>query len=309
MILARVASNPLNATFNHYLFESIAALIRLAVRANASAATSFEALLFPVFQQILANDITEFAPYVFQLISMLLEVTPNGVTEPYEALLPPLLSAVLWERSGNVPGLVRLLQAYARRGPDKLAAHIEPTLGVFQQLLASSATDHEAFYLLESLIEHLPPSVTAPYLVTIFQLIFARLKRRKTQKLMRSFLIFLALFVGKHDASAVAQSIESVDTNMFGLVLEKIWLPFAGKVRAAAASFSLRARSLVRTLMRLCAGDGPNRAAHHYNRQRQAADVVRPHAQHVREHVAACRRVLSDGARAARGRGGRRRRR
>lgn len=41
----------------------------------------------------------------------LLEVSPAGVSEPYETLLPPLLNAVLWERMGNVPPLVRLLQA------------------------------------------------------------------------------------------------------------------------------------------------------------------------------------------------------
>jgi exportin-2 (importin alpha re-exporter) len=231
--LAAVSANPLNATFNHFLFESLAALIRVAVAANAATAASFEALLFPVFQQILANDVTEFAPYVFQLLAMLLEVTPAGVTAPYASLIAPLLSAVLWERAGNIPPLVRLLQAYARRGPEQLVPHIEPTLGVFQQLLASRATDHDAFYLLESLIEHLPPATTAPYLTTVFQLIFTRLKSTKMHiKLVRQFLIFLALFIGKHDASAVALAIDAVDASgsMFAVVLDKIWLPNVQKV-------------------------------------------------------------------------------
>jgi exportin-2 (importin alpha re-exporter) len=47
---------------------------------------------------------------------------------------------------------------------------------------------------------------------------------------VRQFLIFLALFIGKHDASAVALAIDSVDANMFALVLEKIWLPNVQKV-------------------------------------------------------------------------------
>jgi exportin-2 (importin alpha re-exporter) len=232
--LAHVAANPLNATFNHYLFESLAALIRAAVVANPASSASFEGLLFPVFQQILSNDVSEFAPYVFQLLALLLEVSPNGVTAPYESLLAPMLSAVLWERAGNIPPLVRLLQAYARRGPAQLAPHIEPTLGVFQQLLSVRSTDHEAFYLLESLIEHLPPATTAPYLTTVFQLIFSRLKATKMHmNLVRQFLIFLALFIGKHDATAVALAIDSVDANMFALVLEKIWLPNVQKVSGA----------------------------------------------------------------------------
>jgi exportin-2 (importin alpha re-exporter) len=68
----------------------------------------------------------------------------------------------------------------------------------------------------------------------VFQLIFARLKATKMQaKLVRQFLIFLALFIGKHDATAVALAIDSVDANMFALVLEKIWLPNVQKVSGA----------------------------------------------------------------------------
>jgi exportin-2 (importin alpha re-exporter) len=50
--LTSVAQNPLNASFNHYLFESIAALIKSAVKANPTSASSFETLLFPVLQKV-----------------------------------------------------------------------------------------------------------------------------------------------------------------------------------------------------------------------------------------------------------------
>lgn len=59
--------------------------------------------------------------YVFQIFAQLLEVRPPGtpVPEAYHAIFPPLLTPTFWERSGNVPALVRLLQAYlARAGPD-----------------------------------------------------------------------------------------------------------------------------------------------------------------------------------------------
>lgn len=140
----------------------------------------------------------------------LLEATPT-VSASYEALLQPLLSAVLWERLGNVPGLVRLLQAYARRAPALLVVQLVPTLGVFQQLLALKATEHEAFVLLEALVEFVDPGALAPHLVAIFQLIFSRLKFHKSPKLVKSFLIFLALFFGKHDPSEVARQIDAVE--------------------------------------------------------------------------------------------------
>jgi len=71
----------------------------------------------------------EFIPYVFQVLALMLEMHAEGaVSLPYLALFPHLLLPVLWSRDGNIPPLVRLLQAYISRGvrqiePDKLASH------------------------------------------------------------------------------------------------------------------------------------------------------------------------------------------
>ena len=72
----------------------------------------------------------EFIPYVFQVLALMLEMHAEGaVSTPYLALLPHLLLPVLWSRDGNIPPLVRLLQAYISRGvrhieTDKLASFI-----------------------------------------------------------------------------------------------------------------------------------------------------------------------------------------
>lgn len=43
---------------------------------------------------------TEFLPYVFQVLSLLLEIR-HEIPEPYMELFPLLLSTVLWERNGT----------------------------------------------------------------------------------------------------------------------------------------------------------------------------------------------------------------
>jgi hypothetical protein len=70
----QVCSNPSQPLFNHYLFETLAALLRTVVTASPSPSVvdQFEALLFPTFQAILQRDIAEFLPYVFQLLGQLL---------------------------------------------------------------------------------------------------------------------------------------------------------------------------------------------------------------------------------------------
>ena len=52
---------------------------------------NFESVLFPVFQEILQGDVQEFVPYVFQILSLLLELhNDGGVPEPYMALFQVL---------------------------------------------------------------------------------------------------------------------------------------------------------------------------------------------------------------------------
>jgi len=76
--------------------------------------------------------VTEFIPYVFQVLALMLEMHADGaVSPPYLALFPHLLLPVLWSRDGNIPPLVRLLQAYVSRGirqieTDKLASIYQP---------------------------------------------------------------------------------------------------------------------------------------------------------------------------------------
>ena len=67
------------------------------------------------------QDVQEFVPYVFQILSLLLEYHSQGdVPQPYMELFHFLLIPVLWERPGNIHALVRLLQAYISRGPQQV---------------------------------------------------------------------------------------------------------------------------------------------------------------------------------------------
>ena len=66
--------------------------------------------------------LAEFIPYVFQILSLLLEMHTDSVPSAYMALFPHLLQPILWERPGNIPPLVRLLQAYIEKGAKQIEA-------------------------------------------------------------------------------------------------------------------------------------------------------------------------------------------
>ncbi|MEQ2162989.1 hypothetical protein GOODEAATRI_025683, partial [Goodea atripinnis] len=57
-----------------------------------------------------------------QVMSLLLEIHSSSIPASYMALFPHLLQPALWERTGNIPPLVRLLQAYLEKGGASIAA-------------------------------------------------------------------------------------------------------------------------------------------------------------------------------------------
>jgi len=110
--------------------------------------------------QYLHSFFSEFIPYVFQILALLLELRPTqDIPEPYMALFPCLLSPVLFERQANIHPLIRLLQAFISHGSHQIVTQDKTSalLGVFQKLIASKANDHEGFLLIQSIIEHFEP--------------------------------------------------------------------------------------------------------------------------------------------------------
>jgi len=224
--LLDLARNPRAPLFAHYLFEALAALVRSG-GGDAEAAPALEACLFPPFQTVLAADVAEYAPYVFQVLAQLVELRPRPLPPAYLALFPPLLSPLLWERSGNVPALVRLLQAYLAAAPAELVAagQLERVLGVFQKLNASRMHDHEGFFVLNALVESLDAAAWQTHMPTIWSLLLQRLQHSRTAKYSRSFCVFFALLLARLGAPWTSAGLDGVQVGLFAMLLEQVWLP------------------------------------------------------------------------------------
>ncbi|XP_017854488.2 exportin-2 [Drosophila busckii] len=233
-ILTFVAKNPSRPLFNHYLFETLALSIKIVCQADASAVSSFEEALFPVFQGILQQDITEFMPYVFQMLSVLLEVREGSgpIPEPYWALFPCLLAPALWDRKGNITPLIRLLSTFIKQGSSQIQAlgKLNGILGIFQKMIASKANDHEGFYLLHNLLVYYNGPELQSSMRQIFALLFQRLSLSKTAKYLTGIIVFFCLYVVKVGGSPLVQLIEEIQAGMFGMVLERVFITDMAKV-------------------------------------------------------------------------------
>ncbi|KAJ9188159.1 hypothetical protein P3X46_003548 [Hevea brasiliensis] len=226
-ILNEVCKNPKNPIFNHYLFESVAVLVRRACERDISLIPAFETSLFPSLQIILANDVTEFLPYAFQLLAQLVELSRPPISPNYMQIFTLLLSPDSWKRNSNVPALVRLLQAFLQKAPHELnqEGRLSQVLGIFNRLVASPSTDEQGFYVLNTVIENLDYGVIAPYMVHIWNALFTRLQNKRTVKFVKSLLIFMSLFLVKHGSANLVDTMNAVQPNIFMVILEQFWIP------------------------------------------------------------------------------------
>nr|ASF90178.1 hypothetical protein SPAR07607 [Bartheletia paradoxa] len=194
-IIGEISKNPSNPRFNQYAFESVASLIRFVTAGNPETIVAFDDALLGPCQTILALEVTEFAPFIFQILSQLLELHPPNVLPPsYSALFGPLLHAALWESRGNIPALVRLVGAFLSRSGSTVAAdgNLVKALGAFKMLISSRLNDHFGFELLYSLLEFVPTADLSPFMKDITILLLTRMQNSKTQKFLVGFTKFVA---------------------------------------------------------------------------------------------------------------------
>lgn len=234
-ILSMVSKNPSRPHFNHYLFETLSLAVKIVCKTEPSAVASFEQALFPVFQTILQQDILEFMPYVFQMLSLLLEIREGSgspITDSYWALFPCLLVPALWDRPGNVTPLIRLICSFIKQGSPQISAQekLNAVLGVFQKMIASKTNDHEGFYLMQNLINYYPMHELQQSLRQIFALLFQRLSLSKTTKYVRGLIVFFSYYATKMGASSLVELIDTIQSAMFGMVIDRVFIPDMAKV-------------------------------------------------------------------------------
>jgi exportin-2 (importin alpha re-exporter) len=244
--LVTIYKAPSNPDFGYYLFETLANVISLSVKCDPAAVDRIEQLLFPVFQKILVEPGGDvFSPFVFQLMSILLETRNGKLPDAYKPLLKELTTPLFWEQQGNVPALTRLLQAYISSGPDfvvssKLLLNI---LGVFQKLVSSKINDYLGFYLLQSIVEHVPLNDFSFALPDVFKIIFIRVQGSKTGQLVKGFIVFLSVFIGKYGPKIVVDAMSSLQQGIFAMVLQSLWIPnveaVKGKIERKTCSIAM----------------------------------------------------------------------
>ncbi|KAJ3354073.1 Exportin-2 [Entophlyctis luteolus] len=226
-IIEAISRNPSNPKFNHYSFETIGVLIRSVCQNNNSLVSEFESFLFPPFQGILQQDVAEFMPYVFQIMSQMLSMhKEGGIPHAYSVMLPPLLTPVLWESHGNIPALVGLLGSYLSKGSTQIiqSNQLIPILGVYHKLISSRMNDNYGMDLILSVYENVPSADLAAFNKNIFTLLLKRLDSSRTAKFVRCFLKFLCSLFAMQKNGINPDAVISIFDNIQPLLFKNLFL-------------------------------------------------------------------------------------
>lgn len=223
-VIEVISKNPSNPKFNHFTFESICVILKFYQR---NIVELFE-ILKPLSFGLLGQNIEEFIPYIFQILSYILENWPAGDRIPmeYEQLIKPLCSPLIWENRGNIPGIERLLSIIIKRKPELFATNIEnyltPVLGVYQKLISSKVNDQLGFDFIETILNYLPLQTLEPFLKQITLVLLTRLQNHKTEKYLKRFVLFLSkmsCLQDKWNSTMVIKLIENVQVGLFDQIL------------------------------------------------------------------------------------------
>lgn len=238
-IIEIISKNPSNPKFNHYSFESICIILKFYPK---NIKNFFEILKATLFG-ILGEDIQEFIPYSFQILSFILENYPKDEDLPveYEQMIKPLCSPQVWEFKGNIPAIKRLLSSIIKFKPIIFnnIENITPILGIYQKLISSKVNDTLGFELLESILIYLDINNLQEFLNQIFIILLTRLKNFKTEKFVKRFIIFLSklsslennfeINKNKWTSTIIINIFENIQIGLFEQVLNNFVLPYINK--------------------------------------------------------------------------------
>ncbi|VDN18647.1 unnamed protein product [Gongylonema pulchrum] len=249
-MIAVAVKNPVDPVHLHYVFESLCVLIK---QVYTIVDGGIDKHVVPLIENIFSSDAVDFIPYALQITSLLLDQAQaqklKGGTSYVDSYLPffeNLMKEELWLRTANIPAalLVFFFKAFSGFYSKKtlevshrvlqvvesfLRSHTEHILknyanillAIFQKLIGSKALDQHGFQLANTFLNYIGQTdvITEPALLIPM---LRRVQFSKTTKFMKSFVLFLARFVIVRGVSSLYQALESIQTGMYMMVVEKI---------------------------------------------------------------------------------------
>ncbi|VDN03504.1 unnamed protein product [Thelazia callipaeda] len=218
--------NPVDPLHLHYIFESLCVLIR---QVYAVVEGGIDKYVVPLIENIFSSDLVDFVPYALQITALLLDQaeiqkrkTGISCVDSYLPFFSNLMKGELWQRTANIPAALLVIESFMNsHSKHILHEHAKNLLAVFQKLISSKALDQHGFQLANIFLQCLNETD----ILTESSILIPMLRRiqfSKTTRFMKSFVLFLARFAVVRGGASLCQVLETIQTGMFAMVVEKV---------------------------------------------------------------------------------------
>ena len=213
------SSNPVNAVFTHFLFESIGESLPLSQDKTS--------LINPLCQ-ILERNVTEYIPYALQVLALLIESPSSSPVQVFVHLFPLLLNESLWKNPSLIPGLARILAAYVfvPAYATLVLANLVHVTERFKILLNSNKFEQTAFDIANCIVvnPHLG-IIPNEFLKVIILAVLTKIHLKRSDKLLKQLSILLACAIANSPhAEQLIAVIETIQPGIASQVVKDLWM-------------------------------------------------------------------------------------
>eukprot|EP00915_Cephaloidophora_sp_WS-2016_P008658 GHVH01012075.1.p1 GENE.GHVH01012075.1~~GHVH01012075.1.p1 ORF type:complete len:1000 (-),score=159.25 GHVH01012075.1:317-3316(-) len=200
-VIQRVSMRPINSTFNHHMFEVLAAAIDLAGRLNIDILVSIEEKHLRTLSELAKLPDHDFLAYIYQLMAVFIEARSTASSVGNELFIH-IIDEQRWrgENGTNISalkGILRLLKAfftkyelYSQVVDSNMTQLSERLKLVFRHKKLTT----EGYKLISAMFVLLPLKVVLPVVNDVFVIIVNNLQRQRTSVNVDSAFVLVSLY-------------------------------------------------------------------------------------------------------------------
>lgn len=233
-IIKMVINQTYNPVFNHYLFELLMLVMKRIYKTEQKETTAqIENIIITTFAQILELYVHDFIPYIFQILSVVIENTFT-VQEVHVKILSNLYEMDFWKSSvGNANGIMCVLRSYFKKYnlyQQMIGSNMERLFSLYQYCLGNSKLMTDSFQIIMSILVYLPIQSYQNYVKPLLVLLFTYLQQYKNEIFKIKVMHAISVLVIKSDETMFVNVVESIQPGLIMNVLKNLYMPILDKL-------------------------------------------------------------------------------
>ncbi|CAA9987606.1 conserved Plasmodium protein, unknown function [Plasmodium knowlesi strain H] len=230
-IIINESHNPL---FNHYLFELLTLIISLIYKSeNTNGINQVEEVVISTFSEILQMYVHDFIPYIFQILSIIVDNTYT-VQKIHLKILSNLYEMDLWKSTvGNVNGIICVLRSFFKKHQlfqDIIKNNMQQLFNIYHYCLSNKKLSTDSFQIILIIFTYLPVENYKTFLKPLFVLLFTFLQQYKNDIIKIKVVHALSVLVLKTDVSLFVDTVEQIHAGLIFNVLKNLYMPILDKL-------------------------------------------------------------------------------